>query len=115
MNWYALKERKPELFVSVLVYMPSEAPLPTVHEGYLAEDNTWWSNGYFRKDDEISHWAEMPEYVEPDPRLPITIERENFFAALRAERKAGFEAGIKATLDYAEFHGETEVKDESMA
>ena len=39
MNWYALNERKPDPFVSVLVYMPSEDPLPTVHEGYMAEDN----------------------------------------------------------------------------
>lgn len=115
MNWYALNERKPDPFVSVLVYMPSEDPLPIVHEGYMAEDNTWWSNGYFRTDAEISYWTEMPEFKAPDPRLPIMIERENFFAALRAEHRAGFEEGVKATVEYAETHDGTEDKNESMA
>ena len=31
--WYSTKEKLPDEFVSVLIYMPEEAPLPTVHEG----------------------------------------------------------------------------------
>lgn len=61
MNWISVKDRLPEPFVSVLVYMPVEKPLPTVHEGFIKKDGCWWYAGYFDRTPEITHWAEMPE------------------------------------------------------
>ena len=60
--WNSTKDVLPDEFVSVLVYMPSEEPLPTVHEGYMGPNNIWWSNGFYRTADEITHWAKMPEF-----------------------------------------------------
>lgn len=60
--WYSTKDVLPEEFVSVLVYMPGEEPLPTVHEGYMGPNNLWWSNGFDRTADEITHWAIMPKF-----------------------------------------------------
>lgn len=106
MIWYTLEERIPTPFVSVLVYMPEEAPLPTVHEGYMADTGAWWSNGFDRKPKEISHWAEMPEYIAPDATLPLVVEREHFFSALRAERRKGHAEGyIDAQKEIAEILG----------
>ncbi|MBR2883718.1 MAG: hypothetical protein IKB93_02900 [Clostridia bacterium] len=67
--WYSTKERLPDEFVSVLVYMPEEAPLPTVHEGYMAPNQTWWANGFYREAREISHWAQMPEVMKQTGEL----------------------------------------------
>ena len=47
----------------MLAYIPSEAPLPTVHESYIADHEAWvciltaerYSNG------EVTHWMPMPE------------------------------------------------------
>lgn len=61
-KWYAFPKHKPKPFVSVLVYMPDEAPLPTVHEGYMSDTGIWWVYGYFRADSEISHWSDMPQF-----------------------------------------------------
>lgn len=50
----------PEPFVSVLVYLPGDAPLPTVHEGYMADTGVWWAGHTFRLPQEIAEWADMP-------------------------------------------------------
>lgn len=60
-EWISVKERLPEKFVSVLVYMPGEKPLPTVHEGYLMPDARWYSNFFKRDEDEVTHWMPLPE------------------------------------------------------
>lgn len=60
-KWISVNDRLPEPFVSVLVYMPGESPLPTVHEGYYAEDGMWAAAHCISPTDEITHWAEMPE------------------------------------------------------
>ena len=93
MIWYKLEERTPTPFVSVLVYMPEEDPLPTVHEGYMTDTGAWWSNGFDREAKKISHWAEMPEFIAPDTTLPLVVEREHFFSALRAEHRKGCAEG----------------------
>lgn len=61
MDWISVNDRLPELWVSVLVYMPGERPLPTVHQGYLSP--TGWVGGWIlgRETDEITHWMPMPE------------------------------------------------------
>lgn len=67
-EWHAYPKHKPTPFVSVLAYMPNEAPLPTVHEGYMSDTGVWWVYGYFRDDSEISHWADMPQFNTNDAR-----------------------------------------------
>ncbi len=66
MKWYDPNKKQPDPFVSVLVYMPGEDPLPTVHEGYLAEDNIWYANGYYVQQKEIMRWGELPQYNPAD-------------------------------------------------
>lgn len=62
-RWISVKEREPEPFVSVLGYIPDEAPMPVVREGYRV--NAGNCNAcYFpvladRR--EITHWMEMPQ------------------------------------------------------
>ena len=63
-EWISVKERLPEPFVSVLVYMPEENPLPTVHEGFLAREGMWYANHFDREPLEITHWMPMPEPPE---------------------------------------------------
>ena len=43
-NWISVAERLPTPFVSVLVFMPKEHPLPTVHEGFISDDRIWVAN-----------------------------------------------------------------------
>lgn len=40
-EWISVKDRLPEPFVSVLACIPSESPLPTVHESYIADHGAW--------------------------------------------------------------------------
>jgi len=60
-QWISVEERLPEPFVSVLVYMPEERPLPTVHEGFLARESMWYANHFDREPMEITHWMPLPE------------------------------------------------------
>lgn len=58
--WIPTNERKPREFVSVLIYAPGEAPLPTVHEAYLARE-CWVIPGIaIMQGNEVTHWMEMP-------------------------------------------------------
>jgi len=66
LKWYDPRKKPPDPFVSVLVYIPTEYPLPTVHEGYMASDHVWYSNGCFLNESEIYRWADMPEYNPND-------------------------------------------------
>lgn len=66
MRWYKTEENLPKPFESVLLYMPNEAPLPTVHEGYYANGG-WYSYVYKYKLEEVKYWAEMPTPPEEDP------------------------------------------------
>jgi Protein of unknown function (DUF551). len=60
-NWISVNDSTPRAFTSVLVYMPSEAPCPTVHEGFISRDGDWMSHGFRRDDGEVTHWMPMPE------------------------------------------------------
>jgi hypothetical protein len=60
-EWISVEERLPEPFVSVLVYMPEERPLPTVHEGFLAREGMWYANHFDREPMEITHWMPLPK------------------------------------------------------
>lgn len=53
----------PEEYVSVLVYIPTEAPLPTVKEAYLA-NGCWSTKTWFYSRWEVTHWRHMPSPPE---------------------------------------------------
>lgn len=59
-RWIPVNVRKPQEFVSVLVYVPGLAPLPTVYEAYLAK-GCWVTRAIILQDHEVTHWMEMPE------------------------------------------------------
>ena len=59
-RWIPVTERLPKPFISVLVYMPGERPLPTVHEGYVASDGNWYAHYFVRDTEEVTHWMPLP-------------------------------------------------------
>lgn len=65
-KWISVKERLPEPFVSVLVHIPEEEPLPQVHEGYITPDGTWRSVLYVETYERVTHWMHLPEPPEGD-------------------------------------------------
>ena len=62
-EWISVEDRLPEPFVSVLACIPSEEPLPTVHESYIADHGAWvcilTAERY--KTGEVTHWMPMPQ------------------------------------------------------
>lgn len=61
-GWIKTADEPPGMFVSVLMYVPGDHPLPVVHEGYLTGDNIWLS--LYREAytmDEVPYWMPMPE------------------------------------------------------
>ena len=64
-NWISTKERLPNIFESVLLHVPDNTPLPTVHEGYLTRENIWISmNDRAYTMEEVPFWMPMPEPPE---------------------------------------------------
>ena len=65
-KWIPVSERLPEPFVSVLACIPSEAPLPIVHESYIADHDKWvcilTAERY--KSGEVTHWMPLPPRPE---------------------------------------------------
>ena len=59
-QWIPVGERLPQDFVSVLVCIPSEDPLPTVKEAYLA-NGAWATKMAIFFMEEVTHWMPMPE------------------------------------------------------
>ena len=60
-EWVSVKDRLPNPFVSVLVYMPDEVHHPTVREGFINKRGEWYAGGFDRLPDEVAAWKEMPE------------------------------------------------------
>ena len=62
-EWIPVTEMLPEPFVSVLACIPSEEPLPTVHESYIADHGAWvcilTAERY--KTGEVTHWMPIPQ------------------------------------------------------
>ena len=62
-EWIPVEDRLPEPFVSVLACIPSEEPLPAVHESYIADHGAWvcilTAERY--KTGEVTHWMPMPQ------------------------------------------------------
>ena len=69
-RWIPVTERLPKPFESVLAYIPSEAPLPTVHESYIADHDEWVCiltvERY--KPGEVTHWMPMPEMMKEEEK-----------------------------------------------
>lgn len=65
-KWISVNERLPKPFISVLVQMPLEEPCPTVREGFLTNNGTWYAGMYTREADEVTHWMPMPEPPEEE-------------------------------------------------
>ena len=59
-EWIPVSERLPDEFVSVLVCIPSDAPLPTVREAYWA-NGSWGAKMWIYSADEVTHWMPLPE------------------------------------------------------
>lgn len=59
-QWISVRDKLPEPFVSVLVYMPLENPFETVREGFITKNGTWHAALNDRDPDEVTHWREMP-------------------------------------------------------
>lgn len=59
----AVEPDLPKEFVSVLVCIPSDDPLPTVKEAYLA-DGMWVTKAAYYMQQEVTHWRPMPKGVE---------------------------------------------------
>lgn len=65
-KWIPVSERLPKPFVSVLVQMPDEEPCPTVREGYLTNNGTWYAGYFEREQSEVTHWMPMPAPPKED-------------------------------------------------
>lgn len=72
-EWISVKDSLPMPFVSVLVFMPGEVPMPTVHEGFISSDGIWVSNHFLREPDEVTHWMPMP--LPPDEYIINSLKR----------------------------------------
>lgn len=60
-SWINPKEQPPNHFESVLIHVPGDHPLPTVHEGYLTPDEIFMSvYGEAYTMDEVPMWKLMP-------------------------------------------------------
>ena len=55
----------PEEYVSVLGYIPSDAPLPTVKEVYWS-GSSWGAKNWIYGADEITHWMPLPDPPKED-------------------------------------------------
>lgn len=60
--WHKCEDELPEEFAPVLAYVPDEAPLPTVHEGYVDPAGRWHlTHCFYQTCVEVTHWMKMPE------------------------------------------------------
>lgn len=67
MKWYDPARKKPKRFAPLLLYLPDDAPMQTVYEGYWSGDDVWCVNGGLRiSQADVVRWADMPEYNPVD-------------------------------------------------
>lgn len=62
-KWIPVTERLPKDFVSVIIFVPSESPLPMVKEAYRA-NGCWATKMQIFSDEEVTHWMPLPEPPE---------------------------------------------------
>lgn len=60
-KWISTSDRRPTPFVSVLAYVPDEAPLQTVHEGYMDPDRKWHLvHSFYQLSVNVTHCMALP-------------------------------------------------------
>lgn len=68
MQWHRVEDKMPDKFISVLGYMPDQAPYPTVRECYYTGNDDNGNPNFFAPGlgefVGVTHWAEMPEFEE---------------------------------------------------
>lgn len=61
-GWISAKEQLPKPFISVIINIPCDSPLPTVNEGYYNGDGNWLTiYGDMYTMEEVPFWMPMPE------------------------------------------------------
>ena len=66
-QWIPVEERLPQNYISVLVYIPTEEPLPMVHEAYIGDDGEWHSSVFYGiENEDVTHWMTMPKTPKED-------------------------------------------------
>lgn len=68
LRWIPVTESLPQEFVSVLVYIPSESPLPMVKEAYLA-NGLWSTKTWIHSAKDVTHWMPLPEPPKEDEQI----------------------------------------------
>lgn len=64
-QWIPTHKQMPQEYVSVLVCIPSDAPLPQVKEAYFA-NGCWASKMWIYREHEVTHWMPLPEPPKED-------------------------------------------------
>ena len=59
-KWIPVTEQMPQEYVSVLICVPTDAPLPQVKEAYFA-NGCWCSRMWIYNGKDVTHWMPMPE------------------------------------------------------
>lgn len=66
-QWISVKDRLPQNYISVLVYIPTAEPLPMVHEAYIGDDGEWHSSVFYGiENEDVTHWMPMPKTPKED-------------------------------------------------
>lgn len=65
MDWHNVKSSTPEPYTYVLCRLVVKET-NSVREGFVCGNGTWWCNENFRKNGEVTHWAEMPVFPGDD-------------------------------------------------
>lgn len=66
-KWISATERLPQNYISVLTFIPTVEPLPTVHEAYIGGDGEWHSTVFYGiEDEDVTHWMPLPEPPKED-------------------------------------------------
>ncbi len=60
-NWISVKDKLPNSYELVLVYMPDKKLLPKICEGFISEDGIWCAGYCVHDPGEVVAWQEMPE------------------------------------------------------
>lgn len=63
-RWTRVSDIPPDPFESVLLYIPDNAPYPTVHEGYRTEDGSFVFSIAYNGGGKVTHWRHKPEPPE---------------------------------------------------
>ena len=83
-KWYDQNRKMPNRFEPLLMYLPGDAPMQTVYEGYWSKDKDWRVNGGFHiTQNDVARWAEMPNMIQRTmPTMEIMMTHDELKAML---------------------------------